>query len=296
VIFLAWFELLILAPLGSLIILIFDEFILAPTRKNVENQLKVSHSVSLGRRLSQVGSGISSGIRRLSAVGNQLRRLSLVSKSPEEDFRKRAKTIRKTILVDDTLVETRRSAINLLPYNISQRHHHHTVEQEDANDAGTAQALYQKAISAIKTYRSALSGDNLIEFDRLWERYFQDNGSSDDSDKYDSFSNALYLEVLTVQEQSTEIYTSLKSAPVHVCGVEILKTFFVDLLGRGTEEADIFLATFEDSLKAKKVVSIYTKVIMILLMVGLNIYFTYISLLYCSDKSINGNSIGWELS
>ena len=72
---------------------------------------------------------------------------------------------------------------------------------------------------------------------------------------------------------------------MHVCGVEILKTFFVDLLGRGTEEADIFLATFEDSLKAKKVVSIYTKVIMILLMIGLNIYFTYTSLLYCSDKS-----------
>jgi len=271
IIFLAWFELLILAPLGSLIIFIFDEFILAPTRKNVENKLKASHSVALGQRLSQVGSEISSGIRRLSAVGSQLRRLSLVS---------------KTILVDDSLIETRRSAINLLPYNISRRHHHHhTMEQEDASNAGTAQVLYQRAIHAIKTYRSALSGDNLIEFDRLWERYFKDNSSSDDSDKYDSFSNALYLEVLKVQEQSTEIYTSLKSAPVHICGIEILKTFFVDLLGRGTEEADIFLTIFDNNLKAKKVVSIYTKVVMILLMVGLNIYFTYISLLYCSDKS-----------
>jgi hypothetical protein len=77
---------------------------------------------------------------------------------------------------------------------------------------------------------------------------------------------------------------------VHVCGVELLKTFFVDLLGRGSEEADIFLATFEDSLKAKKVVSVYTKVIMILLMVALNIYFTYISLIYCSDKSYQ-----WQL-
>lgn len=62
IIFLAWFELLILAPLGSLVFFIFDEFILAPTPKSVENQLKVNHGVSLGRRLSQIGNGISSQV------------------------------------------------------------------------------------------------------------------------------------------------------------------------------------------------------------------------------------------
>ena len=103
--------------------------------------------------------------------------------------------------------------------------------------------------------------------------------------RYDAFSKPLYAEISKVQEKSSELYSSLKNTPSHICGVEILKLFFIDLLGRDSEEAKIFESTFESNLKAKPVVSIYLKVAMLLLMVGLNVYFVYMSLLYCSDKS-----------
>jgi len=61
--------------------------------------------------------------------------------------------------------------------------------------------------------------------------------------------------------------------------------------GRETEEAKIFESTFESNMEAKNVVSLYFKAVMILLIVGLNIYFVYISIMYCSDKSY-----GWQLN
>ena len=150
--------------------------LLAPTQSNVQNQFKVRHISAIGRRLSQVGSDISaqltSGARRLSVLGNQvstgIRRLSAVIKVSDSVVIKKAKSVRRTILVDDYLVEKRRNMVSVLAYNHHQRHRQHVVEMDDANDHDIAQALYQKATEAIKAYRRNLSDDEIVEFDRHW--------------------------------------------------------------------------------------------------------------------------------
>ena len=227
---------LILAPLGSIIIAIFHFFILVPTQSNVQNQFKVRHISALGRRLSQVGNGVSaqitSGARRLSLLGNQvstgIRRLSTVVKASEGVVKKKAKSVRKTILLDDQLVEKRHSMVTVLVHNYHQRHRQHLVEMDDANDHDIAQALYQKATEAIKAYRRNLNDAELVEFDRHWECYFPE---TDSGSRYAKFSQSLYSKISRIQELGSEDYSYLKDIPPHVCGVEILKAFFVDLLG-----------------------------------------------------------------
>jgi hypothetical protein len=251
IIYLAWFELLILVPVGSIILVIFHFFILAPAQSNVQSQFKVRHISAIGRRLSSVGTGVSSqlssGVRRLSVLGNQvtggIRRLSTVVRASEGVVKKKAQSVRKTILLDDKLVEKRRSMVTVLVHNYHQRHRQHIVEMDGANDHDIAQALYQKATDSIKAYRRHLSDDELVEFDKHWECYFPETdtsssssssgggGSSSSGSRYDKFSQSLYTKICHTQELGSEDYAYLKDIPPHVCGVEILKAFFVDLLG-----------------------------------------------------------------
>lgn len=288
VLLLAWFELLILVPVGTTIFIIFDWFILAPTQKHVETQLNVKHTIA--RRLSIVGNGISSqvikGMRRLSTVGNQLKKRLSVTVVPEIEMKKRVRSVKMTILVDDHHLETRRSAINLLPYIRNQRHQLQVMDHRDT-DIDIAQLIYQQAVNSIKAYRFTLNDvDELDDFDRQWEKYFPRKDTNvSNTNRYDVFSKSFHTEIFSIHEHSSELYDNLKNLPPHVCGLEILKLFFIDLLGKDTEEAKIFESQFEDNLKAKRVVSIYLKAFMILLMIILNVYFVYISLLYCSDKS-----------
>jgi hypothetical protein len=82
-IFLAWIQLIILAPISALTSYAFDKIILAPTSTYVQDQLMVNHGTSIVRqRMSQIGNGI----RRMSlAVGNQARRLNSVFASKVSD-------------------------------------------------------------------------------------------------------------------------------------------------------------------------------------------------------------------
>jgi hypothetical protein len=158
----------------------------------------------------------------------------MVVKASDGVVKKKAQSVRKTILLEDQLVEKRHSMITLLVQNYHQRHHEHVVKMNGANDHDIAQALYQKATDSIKAYRRTLNDDELIEFDRRWECYFPETdttSSSSSGSRYDKFSQSLYSKICHTQELGSEDYSYLKDVPPHVCGVEILKAFFVDLLG-----------------------------------------------------------------
>jgi len=307
-IFLAWIQLIILAPISALTSYAFDKVILAPTSTYVQDQLMVSHGTStMLRRISQIGNGI----RRMSlAVGNQARRLSsaFASKVSDADIKKRALSVKSTILLDRGFVDKRRHALDLLQHHHHQRHDEFKIELEDATDFDIAQAFYQKFTGSFNSHRKHLSESDKSKFDHIWTSYFPTdsinttnlvttdiNTSTDENTnttavsvhkdaKFKSFSSLLFSEMLLVQETANEIYNNIKDAPTHIVGAELLKTFLIDLLGRDTNESKIFEASFESNIKTTKVVSLYLKVFMILVMVGLNIYFVYTSMLYCSDK------------
>lgn len=308
-IFLAWIQLIILAPISALTSYAFDKIILAPTSTYVQDQLMVNHGTSImQRRMSQIGNGI----RRMSlAVGNQARRLNSVftSKVLDENIKKRALAVRSTILLDKGFVDKRRHALDLLQHKHHQRHDEFKIELEDATDFDIAQAFYQKFTRSFNSHRKHLSESDKSKFDDIWSPYFpmdpidatnlvttEINTNTDENTnttvvsvhnhtRFKSFSPLLFSEMLLVQETANEIYENIKDAPTHIVGAELLKNFLIDLLGRDTNESKIFEASFESNIKTTKVVSVYFKVFMILVMVGLNIYFVYTSMLYCSDKS-----------
>jgi hypothetical protein len=311
-VFLAWVQMIVLAPLSAFIAYAFDGVILAPTSTYVQDQLMVSHGTSIMRRLSQIGNDI----RRMSlAVGNQARRLSsvLTSKVSDANIKKRAQLVKSTITVSQGFVDTRRHVLDLFRSQHHQRHDHFKVELADATDFDIAQAFYQIFTRSFKNHRKHLSDSDRSKFDEIWSHYFPLPSESDkalsnafitdintgtvvtvdhNDTRFKQFSSLLFSEILLVQETANEIYSNIKDAPTHVVGAELLKSFLIDLLGRDTKEARIFEASFENNIKSKKVVSIYLKVLMISAMVGLNIYFVYISMLYCSDKDHEWQ-LGW---
>ena len=64
-----------------------------------------------------------------------------------------------------------------------------------------------------------------------------------------------------------------------------MKLFLCDLLGRDTIEGRILKQTVEKELPRKTVVSLYLKLAAFILMIGLNVYFIFGSILYAKDKS-----------
>jgi len=180
-------------------------------------------------------------MRRLSTVGSQLRRLSMSMQVADIDMKKRVQSVRKTILVNNDLVETRRNVVSLLSYTNHHRHRQHQVEVTDANDIDIAQALYQKSVACIKEYRHQLNDIDRGTFDQYWDQYFDDaessksdniintedeqlttsivNDNTTATSRYDKFSKSLYEEILLVQEKSSEIYTNIKNSPSHIIGI-----------------------------------------------------------------------------
>ena len=310
-VFLAWVQMIVLAPLSAFIAYAFDGVILAPTSTYVSQQLMVSHGTSMMRRLSQIGSDI----RRMSlALGNQARRLSsvLTSKVSDANIKKKAMLVKSTITVSQGFVDTRRHVLDLFRNQHHQRHDQFNINLADASDFDIAQLFYQIFTRSFKNHRKHLSERDRSKFDDIWSHYFPLPSGSDQAlsnafitdintgtvvtvdhndNRFKLFSSLLFAEILLVQETANEIYSNIKDAPTHIVGAELLKSFLIDLLGRDTKEARIFEASFENNIKSKKVVSVYLKMLMISAMVGLNIYFVYISMLYCSDKDHE-----WQLS
>ena len=73
--------------------------------------------------------------------------------------------------------------------------------------------------------------------------------------------------------------------PANVLGVQLMKLFLSDLLGRDTAEAKIFQQAVEKELPTARVVSLWAKVLAIVVMIGLNFCFVFAAILYGKDKS-----------
>jgi len=77
----------------------------------------------------------------------------------------------------------------------------------------------------------------------------------------------------------------MERAPPHVQSAILMQLFLVDLLGRNTIEAKIFSRGIEKEMKKVMVLPIALKVLAGVLMILLNFYFVYGSILYARGKS-----------
>jgi len=129
-----------------------------------------------------------------------------------------------------------------------------------------------------------LNDDQVYNFNRLWSPYFpiSDGNIADSSARFKVFSPLVFSQILLIQERSNELWSVLKDSPIHIQGIQLFKQFLIDLVGRDSKASKILENTFEGNLKATYVVSWYTKLFALLLMVGMNVYFVYMSMIYCS--------------
>lgn len=77
----------------------------------------------------------------------------------------------------------------------------------------------------------------------------------------------------------------------NVAGVQCMKLFLSDLLGRDTTDAKIFNQAVEKELRTTEVVSIYIKILAVLVVIGLNTYFVFGAIMYGRDKSYKWQTI-----
>ena len=83
----------------------------------------------------------------------------------------------------------------------------------------------------------------------------------------------------------------MENMPPNVAGVQLMKLFLSDLLGRDTVDAKIFNQAVEKELPTTEVVSLYIKILAILVVVGLNFYFVFGAIMYGRDKSYQWQAI-----
>jgi hypothetical protein len=96
-------------------------------------------------------------------------------------------------------------------------------------------------------------------------------------------------ELLIVQNKCDSLCKRTKDSPLSVAGAELIKYFLLDLLGRDTIEARIFNRTIQKDLKPVLVIPRFLKFFIIFLMILLNGYFVFASILYGRDKPS-----GWQ--
>jgi len=100
------------------------------------------------------------------------------------------------------------------------------------------------------------------------------------------FVNVIYSEISSVYRDASKALGTIDNLPPHVQSAVLMRLFLVDLLGRDTLEAKIFSRNIEKEMKSVLVLPLTLKVTVFFLMVLLNFYFVFGSMLYAKNKSL----------
>jgi len=310
VVLLAWLQLITTVPIKTLINFLFERIIYAATKTTIEEQIK-SHQISFRRRVEEQVkrrmSQVASGARRMSNALNTVNVSDAIN-----EVKRLSMAVKTTITVHSDFVKMRRSFVD----TIHQQHRNTVRNDKKSNDLvivlgssaiDDADEICDNFTKSFTEYRDSLSQVERMKFDRYWSYLINFNDStitaggasssisnslvrvkpeeiSEVRNRHLIRFNMIFSEISAVLEQSKKALNKLDNSPPHVAGAEIMKIFLIDLLGRDTNAAIIFERTIEKDLRTVAVVSKYLKVLVIVLMVLLNFYFVYGSILYGRNK------------
>ena len=154
-----------------------------------------------------------------------------------------------------------------------------------------SEELFEKIVRK----RRELSGHELIEFDQQW--CIDETGNFPVgkslhfslSAHYSRVQAVIAREILKVRRLSVLKIDKLKLATDEHVGLELLHLFVLDLLGRDTPAAQIFEQRSEEDFKRMSVVSVSAKCVAAVLLLLMNFFFAYYSVLY---GFLHG--LGWQ--
>ena len=310
VVLLAWLQLITTVPIKTLINFLFERIIYAATKTTIEDQIK-SHQISFRRRVEEQVK------RRMSQVAGGARRMSNALNTANvsdaiNEVKRLSMAVKTTITVHSDFVQMRRSFVD----TIHQQHRNTVRNDKKSNDLvivlgsnaiDDVDEICDNFTKSFTEYRDSLSKVQRVKFDKYWSYLINFTDStitaggassilsnslvrvkpeeiSEVRNRHLLRFNMIFSEISAVLEESKKALNKLDNSPPHVAGAEIMKIFLIDLLGRDTNAAIIFERTIEKDLRTVAVVSKYLKVVVIVLMVLLNFYFVYGSILYGRNK------------
>ena len=151
--------------------------------------------------------------------------------------------------------------------------------------------LIEELTEDISMQRKLLRPSELEDFDRQWG--VDPTGELIRNEHFGLFTisdigakGKISLEIDTAQKVSLQMIEKLKLASDAHAGVEILHLFILDMLGRDTSAARIFKQKSEEDFKRTQVVSGFSRMIAVVLLLVMNIIFAYYSALYGFTKGL----------
>ena len=120
--------------------------------------------------------------------------------------------------------------------------------------------------------------NNTIElYDKQWG--IISLSDHDEIDILDSTQTSIEDEMIYSDNKATQLAKDLRYYTKHHAGLALMNLFILDLLGRNTEAAKIFQHKFELDFEKSHAVSYHSKVIAVLMLLGVNGFFIYYILL-----------------
>lgn len=293
VMILAVLQLLIGAPLKTVINGVFDHLISAATPKYVDKQIRGSQidSNNAANGVSQRRFSLSLGAAQ---VGKSLAAINLAGML--KDSKRAAKSLRSTIMIQQDFNDKRKDALESLLSSRNKKSNNYEsniAEPSASDDFHIISASYTQFIAAFTKHRDSLDVTQRIQFDRKWSFLYASKVSVDtDSRSIQYAENIIMNELIAVQHNGERLFKHTKNSPLSVAGAEIIMHFLLDMLGRDTIEAKIFKRTVQKDLRPVLVMPRFLKFFVIFLTVLINVYFVFGSILYGQNKP-SGWQVNW---
>lgn len=306
------------APVNLLVDFLFHDLLFAPTADSI----KVAAEEST---LSKVGRRVSTNIRRASAVGVEI--ASNVAKKARSTFLKSGSEklkLETTLVVPDSAAEAHmlaytsgielinevksanESVINRRKTERSQsllaKANRTTVQVNKRNliipnrPKTSVDDLFNELVFDIVEQRRLLLKSEQEDFDNAWGidptgefsrqrtlffwRSFNRNSKS-----------VIKEELILVQKQTASKIEKLRFATDVHTGLEILHLFVLDVLGRDTAAAKIFLTKSDQDFRHSMVVTNWVKGFAWIMVLFLNLFFIYFSLLRGLERGLHWQKV-----
>jgi len=258
--FIAALQFLLLSPLCAMITFIFDRFIYAPLLSHF-NEQKRKEAELLSDFIPISPPSLSSSS-------------SPINKKP----------VIKTINFDNNFLDMRRRVFEVFQTSRSLP----IDSNSNSNSNNSVVKDYSSFISSFNDYRNGLSDQKKILLDQKWSSVFQKDYRVSKKGTV-TFRNSSHIieELDSTGLEGELIYHHLKHSTTNTIGTELIKLFLLDILGRHSKDAKIFSSIIEKELRSEVAVSRGVKYLFIIIMIILNLYFLYATMLYSKGTGYN---------
>jgi hypothetical protein len=237
---------------------------------------------------------VCSEIPAFKAIANEIK-INMSREAPtvhqDDDDENATSSIRKKLRSSFRTISRSKESPDVPPDNGSAQHRHGMTHHGATSRAHLqAERDWKQLMQDLKECREQLEREEDLEaFDNAWGIDSVNKGQIVLSQ---GSRDVLRKEYMVARTRGTRTLTALKQMPRSMCGAELMKLFFVDMIGTTSTSSKILASNVSDSvLNKKRVVTWGMKCSVIAGLIVVNLFFIYTCLLYAANRSR-----GWQVS